>query len=67
MAKTTPYLQNYTNISDILAGNYEIRLTRKLEIGGILRPFAVPINRVSWGPPVHHIFEPVITVFFINH
>ena len=52
MAKTTPYLQNCAKISDILAGNHEIRLTRKFVIRGILRPFSVPNNRVSRGPPV---------------
>ena len=52
MTETAPYLQNYTKISDILAGNHEIRLTRKFEIRDILRPFSVPINRVSRGPPV---------------
>ena len=54
VAKTIPYLQNCSKISDILAGNHEIRLTRKFEIRGILRPFSVPITRVSRGPPVVH-------------
>ena len=52
VSKIIPYLQNCTIINDILAGNHEIRLTRKFEIRGILRPFSVPINRVSRGPPV---------------
>ena len=44
MTTTTPYLQNYTKISDILAENHEIRLMRKFEIRYILRLFSVPLN-----------------------
>ena len=44
-------------ISDILVGNHEIRFTRKFEIRGILRPFSVPNNRVSRGPPVYGILR----------
>ena len=51
-AKITLYDQNYTTFSEILAGNQEIRFTRKFEIRGILQQFSVPNNCVTRGPPV---------------